>query len=593
MRLMLATFGRLDEPEWQRLARSLHLSPGDAIEQWANPNGELRMACRSPHDTPNAVRSIVSRADCTAMVDGWIGDVDCRGAAAAAQALDAYLRWGPRFAARLMGEFAYVLHDGAANEMLVGCDAIGTRAPAWLASGSALIVASRALSIGHHPAATRRWSSRYFAHIVSGMLAAPAELTAFEDVRRVAPGSTLRFELTRAPVSSREVSRESLGEIAPPTSRRDAEEALLQAIDAASARRVGSSRLAVALSGGLDSAVIASALARGRESLDAFALVSDAGAPQLAAIAESVRGVRLHRIDAGRAHGFDETSLVLTDDPVIAGPAMQIARELLYRAVAAAGVERLFNGEGGDEVFDLASRSPRVIRRMSAPAALAYLFAPGRRRRLVENVAFASNVAVPVRRSLLSRRLRTITDSAPWVRRELTDSAPFEEVCDDLLRASECEVGAERMALVLAVMRRNYLAQSLAHAAAGIEQASPFLDSSVAGLAAALPAADDRRGKPWLRDAARHRLPESAVDRPKEESFEDALCERALTDEAAVHDALEELERCALLREMVDASALRVALRDVRGMREDVRDHAYRVLFVATWAGRVQRALEA
>ena len=589
MALLLATWGPTDEGEWRRMVDDLTIAPGDVVDEWRSATGELRLARGAPLREASDRSPIVSRADCTMVVDGWIGDIEHRGYAAAETALDAYLRWGPRFASRLEGEFSFLLHDAQARTLFVGCDVMGTRAPAWFCKGDVVVVASRAVSILKHSAAPLRWNQRYFAHIVSEIMCMPAELTAFEDVRRLVPGATLRFERAGGSVRMDEVFRDVLAATALPKAHREIEELLLETIDAATARRIGNARIALALSGGLDSAVIATSLRQTVTSLDAYALI-DGGEPSganpaLAAIVERIGGIRLERIPAEGAYGFGDESGPLTDDPIIAGPAMQVARTLLYRTVAEAGVDRLFNGEGGDELFEIAWRSPRALRRMGVVAAIRDLVLgpPSRLVRAVE----ASNLPAPLRRGFLVRRIRGLLLSRTWLTPSFLESDAVALACNDWLDATSCEVGAPRTGRVIASMQRNLLAQSAAHRAVGIEQTSPMLDLRVARFAAGLPvtlAKASHCDKVALRRASARRLPPKIVQAKKVEELDTRLCSRALGCEAQFQATTRILEDCGALRE---------ALRPLVGTWNDpaVRligaQRVYRLLAVASWAQRI------
>jgi prepilin-type processing-associated H-X9-DG protein len=593
MALLLATWGPTAEGEWRRMVDDLTIAPGDVVDDWRSDTGELRIARGAPMREASDRSPIVSRAHCTMVIDGWIDDIEQRGSAAAEVALDAYLRSGPRFASSLEGEFSFLLHDGAARVLFAGCDAAGARAPAWFCDGHVMVVASRAVTILKHSAAPLRWNQRYLAHMVSEIMSMPAELTAFEHVRRIVPGATLRFELSPRGVHAGIAFRDALTATPLPTEQSHIEELLLQTIDAATAKRLGTARIALALSGGLDSAVVATSLRQTGRSLDAWALVDGRHASEadsmLAAILGRVREIRLHRIPAEEAYGFGERG-PLTDDPVIAGPAMQVARNLLYRTAAKAGVERVFNGEGGDELFDIAWRSPRALRHLGVVAVLRDLVFGHRRRQIVARIAEAANLPQAVRRSVLIPQMRRFVSARPWLTRSFLGSDALGMTYDDCLAASAADVGPHRIRLVLDAMQRNYTAQSLAHAAAGLEQASPLLDRRVSRLVSGLSVAVAGQGtgtKPFFRQAARLRLPRSVVDQTKVEELDAFLCVRALGPTIAAE--IEGLRECAPLCDLIDTDGLEEALRRVDALSPYERNRAYRLTYLSSWARRVHQ----
>ena len=114
------------------------------------------------------------------------------GADAAAMMASAYRTWGPGFAPRLNGDFAFILWDGDRSELLMGRDFVGRRAlfTREMPTGVAVASQARALAagLGNNP----RINRDFIAAAVAGLLSGSRE-SAFEGINPVPAGAVLRW----------------------------------------------------------------------------------------------------------------------------------------------------------------------------------------------------------------------------------------------------------------------------------------------------------------------------------------------------------------------------------------------------------------
>ncbi len=175
---------------------------------------------------------------------------------------DAFGTDGP---SRLTGEFAFALWDADRRRLFCGRDRFGCRSLYYARVGRSLLVANRLRSILAHPAIRRTLNDEAIgAFLLFGDHTwHDRSLTALKGVHALPPGHWLAFENDRLTI--RRFWDFPL-HVEPIGTRRETDivEAFDEQFESAVSRRVRGERIAVALSGGMDSSSIAATLCGGR-----------------------------------------------------------------------------------------------------------------------------------------------------------------------------------------------------------------------------------------------------------------------------------------------------------------------------------------
>ena len=257
--------------------------------------------------------------------------------------LYAYEAWGDAFVERLRGMFAIVILDLRRERLFAVRDRLGLKPLLYYADGDNFAFAStlRALLpyLGDHARIAPEAIDAYLAHRYI-----PAPLTLAQGVRRLANGTYLAWEFGQgAPLELHTYWR-------PTPLVTDFEETL----DRAVALRTASDRpVGIFLSGGIDSAVVASSLVRqGYTNITAFTATFPGTAydegPQAARMAKAL-GLSHRAIPVEPRLAADFDRIVADLDEPFADPS---ALPLWYLARdATKEVKVVLGGDGGDELF--------------------------------------------------------------------------------------------------------------------------------------------------------------------------------------------------------------------------------------------------
>lgn len=274
--------------------------------------------------------------------------------------LQAHAAWGAALTGKIIGDFAFVLWDGRRRELLAVRDHLGV-APLHVATaGPTLLIASAADVLLLHPEVGDELDDDVVATFLVHEYPPDHERTTFRRVRRVAPATVLTWRdgIRR---ETRHWEYRRYGRPLRRPSPFEAQQTVLEAIDAAVADRLPSGRVAAHLSGGLDSgsvvAAVERALTRARgdaTDLRAFSVTLGAGSgdPEgdLAAVVR-----RTLEIDGDVIDGTDAVAV----DP-LAPPHPPTPEPVPYRwsdlsvrmtQTASAWSPVLLSGLGGDVLF--------------------------------------------------------------------------------------------------------------------------------------------------------------------------------------------------------------------------------------------------
>ena len=268
--------------------------------------------------------------------------------------LAAYLEWGPAFAERLNGMFAFVIHDTRAGRVVAGRDRLGIKPLYFASSHDRVMFASEIKALLRHPAmrAEPDWASVRDYLTFQFVL---GEGTLFQGVRKVRPGHVLVVDPDTLKIEDRtywepcfEVDTDHTERWFTDELRRLLEDAIR--IQMRSDVPVGSH-----LSGGMDSSlvtVLASSIA-GRE-FSTFTGAFDEGRDfdESAYAREVAEACGARRFEV-RPTDRDLVELLPTmvwhmDEPA-AGPGL--FPQFAVSRLAAQHVKVVLGGQGGDEVF--------------------------------------------------------------------------------------------------------------------------------------------------------------------------------------------------------------------------------------------------
>ncbi len=420
--------------------------------------------------------------------------------------LEACAVWGVEKALdRSIGMFAFALWDAHRRELTLSRDRSGEKPLVYFWDGATFAFASelKALRALH--------SSRVDPAAVDAYLAlgyVPAPLAIFRDCRKLPPGHLLRFRNR-----SLDLRRWWFPErVAPVNNRPRAcliDELRTMVADAVKLRLRSDVPVALCLSGGVDSSIIAAECGRRGKRVDAFTAAFDGDQTDLIH-ARAVAGKLglVHHVVQVRAESAAcqmEDAAAHYDEPFAdssALPALALARALRGR------YKVILNGDGGDEAFAGYPHYERVHAKQLIKAAAAAGIRDG-----------AGKIGVYVQSKTtfrLRERVRLLGSKAPG------DTLSVLLGADEYLSGAPARGGSLRRALWSD--RHLYLPNDLTYktdialGAFGMEGRAPFLDHRILEWAQGLESGDLVRGrekKVLLREAYRAELPASVLDRPK------------------------------------------------------------------------------
>lgn len=418
--------------------------------------------------------------------------------------LEACVAWGiERALERTVGMFAFALWDARDRELTLARDRLGEKPLVYFEDGRALAFASelKALREFHGGHLDRAALEVYLA-----LGYVPAPLAIFRAVRKLPAGHWLRWKDGSSKVERwwfPERARPSVS----PTSAGRKEEARDLIADAVGLRLRADVPLALALSGGVDSTVIAAEAADQGARADSFTVITDGDETDLPYARQVAQkfGLR-HEVLRARAASAPERVLDAAghfDEPFADSSALsslELARALAGR------YKVVLNGDGGDEAFGGYRHYTRIALKQAVKAAAAGVG-------LVDGNG-PTGVYVESKVTFREGERTSLLGGSTGALSQLLSA-------DEFLNASP-GVGALKNALW--TDRHLYLANDLTHkmdialGAYGIEGRSPFLDRRIVEWTQQLPAGDLVRGskkKILLREAYGEKLPKAIAARPK------------------------------------------------------------------------------
>lgn len=417
--------------------------------------------------------------------------------------LEACAAWGiEKTLGRANGMFAFALWDAREREWTLARDRAGEKPLVYFEDGRGLAFASelRALAEFH---ARRLDAAAVESYLALGYV--PAPLAIFRGLRKLPAGHWMRWKNGMSTVARWWRPEHARGAVARTFPERK-EQARRLIRDAVRLRLRADVPVALALSGGIDSTVIASEAARCEIPIDAFTVAAEGDSTDLpfARLAARKYGLR-HEILRTPAISAGDQVLDAAgryDEPFAdssALPSLELGRALAGR------YKVILNGDGGDEAFGGYPHYTRIAAKQRAKrvaAGVGLLDGSGATGVYVQSKAIFRERE---RAALLERRGGGLAQ---------------------LLGADEFLRAAPRGALKHALWtdRHLHLANGLTHkmdialSAHGLEGRSPFLDHRILEWAQHLPDGDLVRGgrkKILLREAYRDELPPEIATRAK------------------------------------------------------------------------------
>lgn len=417
----------------------------------------------------------------------------------------------PDFVAGLAGSFVLVVADPATGSLRIDRDHLGAHKVYYALDGHRLIAASEASALLRHGSVSDALDEVSIARFL-GFRFGASERSFFRDIRELPPAHRLLvtaetahteqyWRFRRLPAAGERPAEEIIGEL---------RDRLGDAV-AAEAADLEPARIALSLSGGLDSTAIAALVSPGVRAFSwTFDETPDADErPSIEAVSRRlglpvrwVRGDGLHPLCGDFAERFVHESSPHVN-------AFAALKHRLYETARAGGCERVLVGDGGDALYAAREYWLRDALAREGPAAWRSLTATVRRAARGDRFARRSLVRV-----LPVRGLRTALrgGAVPWLTAAGRSALPARTDSPIL------PPGRHRARYELAVGAKHTEIESEERrlfAACGVERANPFWSWPLLETVIQLPATwfhRDGRSKILTREAFRGRLPRRVLE---------------------------------------------------------------------------------
>jgi asparagine synthase (glutamine-hydrolysing) len=444
---------------------------------------------------------------------------------------------GPEALQDLRGPFALAFFDGRNRSLLLARDRLGQK-PLWYAPlNDRVVFASVPDALRKHPDISNELSPRGLLDYLC-LGCGTGERSLRNDFFKLPPGSYLQVDSHGR--SSRSSYWKPQAGPALSLPRTQAAELVRETVDrAVDYRRIADVPVGLLLSGGIDSAVVASSLTResGRGAVKSFTAVfedpryDEREAARL--VAESLGTEHHELLIRPNPDTMLQDILYLYDEPFADSsilPTWLICRQ------ASQHLKVLLGGDGGDEVFcgydryramqmGQMSLGRYLLLRLSARLLRPFSGGRGERNRLRRLVRFADAQGYPPAvQYFMYRRLFGPLDLERLLEPEFAESLDLEATARgfcDLYEGPDADDEPLRAQLhdLACYLPDDLLVKAdIASMMASLEVRSPFLDADVVSLGLSLPLEmriSRGRGKSILQDAFADRLPAEVFQRPK------------------------------------------------------------------------------
>ena len=271
------------------------------------------------------------------------------------QALRAYRREGYSFLKKLRGSFALALWDANEDRLLLATDHFGTRSLYFWIQGERLAFAPRLRSLVAHPRVPRRIDENALYFYLNHSFI-PAPETIYRSVNRLEPGHCLIWEKGKTTIRRYwDVSYPEDSRLDENTAAELVKSSVEESIGFLLRNGIGGHKPGAFLSGGTDSSTVVGLLTRiGEKTVDSFSVGFDESPYNeigFARIAAERFGSRLHECFVRPQQAFDELPSIARafDEPF--GNSSAVPTYFCLKTARDAGVEVMFTGDGGDEIY--------------------------------------------------------------------------------------------------------------------------------------------------------------------------------------------------------------------------------------------------
>jgi asparagine synthase (glutamine-hydrolysing) len=433
--------------------------------------------------------------------------------------LRAFIKWDARCVEHLLGDFAFAIWNRGRRRLFCARDHLGVKPLYYVDGARWLLVSSAVDSLRQHPAVSEELDDLAVADfLLFGPRAEPAATT-FRDIRRVPPAHAL----TWSPQDGCRVRRYWELPIEEPVYLKDGEYAarLRELLDRAVSDRLGTDRVGILFSGGLDSACVA-ATARRRMHLQAagsvraFCFVHESLIPdterEFAAATASHLGMPCQFYVADASSAWQQDGAPPGPEPLQRSIDPSIETRCLADMAAHSRVA--FSGDGPDNAltYEWASYVSFVwrSRRYGRLAADAAKFVMQHRRMPLWSIVAGRQM--PPRPDASEPLIPT------WMNRELIVRLRLEERARFVMRPAESKHPVKPHAwfsLQLPLWHTVFDAYDPAYTGVALDVRHPFLDLRVLRFLLTVPAIPWCRRKHLLRYAFRSEIPSRVLARAK------------------------------------------------------------------------------
>jgi asparagine synthase (glutamine-hydrolysing) len=461
--------------------------------------------------------------------------------------LAAYGEWGEGCVKRFTGMWAFALWDARGRRLLLARDPFGIKPLYYAAGGDRLAFASEIKALLELPGVSRRADPQQLYEYLRSGLTDHGEGTMFAAVRRLPPAHTLSVDLDRPGHTELKrywrIDLQRKSDLSFEEAAKQLRELFLSSVGLHLRSDV---RVGAALSGGIDSSAITTAMRALEPRLDLHAFSYAAEDPSINEerwidLVGEASGAAVHKVrPTAEELVADLDRLVATQDEPF-GSTSIYAQHRVFRLARESGVTVMLDGQGADELLAgyriyLAMRMASLLRRGRLVAANRFLrqtaALPGNGLTGLNLLANAGGVLLPERfraiRKLYKRSAGNGADSA-WLdeawfaERGVAPRRPHRPRTRLMLQEQLYETLTETsLPMLLRYEDRNSMAHS-------IESRVPFLTTELAEFILALPeehiVSAEGTSKSVFRRAMRGIVPDEILDRRDKIGF--ATPERA------------------------------------------------------------------
>ena len=491
--------------------------------------------------------------------------------------LHSYDVWGEACVDHLIGDFVFAIWEARQQQIFCASDHFGIKPLYFAQTGHSFIFSNTLECLRLHPAISNRLNDAAIADfLLFGMNYDPAS-TSFADIRRLPRAHTLRW--SHAGLQFREYWRPPTGGAICYRRRREYIEQFSELFGSAVEDRLGTSRVGILLSGGLDSSSVTAVAHEIRKKkypaleLHAFTSVHQSlscdSDPQAAGIVASTFQIPLHLLVVDRLgifEGWDDPNMRWPEP--IADPFAANFRDE-FKAIAKK-TRVLLSGEGSDNLmqFEMAQHLRRLWRDGHTGRAIADLA-----EHVLRRFQAPDGLRGPLRRVGRLFSAREPNAAFPeWIEPELATRLNLQDRWNNPVDKLPWKVHPRHPmgygSLFLPQWDAMFRQESAATTRQTVEVRYPFLDVRLVNFLLAMPSMPWFFRKHLLRETMRGRLPEAIRLRPKTPFRFDPLVAALQRDGAG---PISKMQPCDRLNHYIKDSRLPSLERLMSGSEAELR----------------------